>query len=197
MPRRLRIDFAGAIHHVTSRGVRKRDIFLTPGNRIHWLAIVGEACEDFGLSCLAYCQMDNHYHMVIECKTGCLAQAMQRINGHYGQYFNKCHDMTGHLFQGRYHAELIDRDAYLLEVIRYVLLNPVRAGLVREPADWVWSSCGATLGLAPPLPWLDTERVRRLFGATGQAGAMELERFLRVGLPGARPIGWPRPDPTP
>lgn len=197
MGRRPRIDFCGAIHHVTGRGVKKRDIYLSPIDRMQWLAFMGEVCGEFGLACLAYCQMNNHYHVLLRSEQGALSKAMQRLNGRYGGYFNSRHDLTGHVLQGRFHAELVDRDAYLLEVIRYVLLNPVRAGMVGLPTEWVWSSCLATLDLAPAPPWLDVRSVRRLFGLDEYGAVSQLEHFLHAGIGGARPSAKSGSDPVP
>jgi REP element-mobilizing transposase RayT len=186
MARRPRVEYDGAIHHVTGRGVKKRDIYLSPSDRLYWLNLVAEALGEHGGSCLAYCQMNNHYHMVLRSRDGTLSRIMQWINGRYGTYFNRQHDLTGHVLQGRFHAQLVDRESYLGELIRYVLLNPVRAGLVNAPSEWDWSSCQATLDLVAAPAWLDVRSVRRLYGITDGSPTLRLERLLLAAVPGTR-----------
>ena len=157
MPRRLRIEYPNAIHHVTSRGDRQEPIFADDIDRCHLLDIVAEAMRRFDVRALAYCLMGNHFHFVVQTPQANLSRVMRQINGIYTQTFNRRHGKVGHLFQGRFHAAVIDAEAYLLAVARYVELNPVRAGLVASPADWEWSSFRAHIGLTSPLPWLDVE----------------------------------------
>lgn len=156
MSRPLRIEFEGAVYHVTSRGDRREPIFADDTDRQRLLAIVGQAMERFEARVYAYCLMGNHYHFVLCTAQPNLSRLMRHVNGVYTQDFNRRHDKVGHLFQGRFKAVLVDRDAYLLEVCRYVELNPVRAGLVDEPRAWRWSSHAANAGLAPAPEWLDT-----------------------------------------
>jgi REP element-mobilizing transposase RayT len=115
--------------------------------------------ERFDASVLAYCLMSNHYHFVVHTRRANLSRLMQQLNGVYTQAYNRRHDKVGHLFQGRFKGILVDRDAYLLEVCRYVDLNPLRARLVRDPANWPWSSYGAHIGHRPAPAWLDTTAV--------------------------------------
>src|SRR5690349_13339442 len=156
MARPLRIEFPGAVYHVTSRGDRREDIFVDDGDRDALLQILGQALSRFDAQALAYCLMANHYHFVLHTRQPNLSVLMRHINGVYTQTYNRRHHKAGHLFQGRYKAILVDRDAYLLEVCRYVDLNPVRARLVRKPGAWAWSSCRAHLGQAAVPAWLDT-----------------------------------------
>jgi putative transposase len=156
MARPLRIEFPGALYHVTARGDRQEAIFLDDQDRAGFLALLGETCERFGAAVHAYCLMGNHYHVVLSTRAANLSQAMRHLNGVYTQRFNRRHGKVGHVFQGRFKAVLVDRDAYLQAVCRYVDLNPVRAGMVAAPADWAWSSYRALTGLAEALPWLDT-----------------------------------------
>jgi REP element-mobilizing transposase RayT len=161
MARPLRIEFPGAIYHVTSRGDRRELIFDDDLDRQSFLAVVAQAMDHFDASVLAYCLMDNHYHFVIHTRRANLSRLMRQLNGVYTQMYNRRHGKVGHLFQGRFKGILVDQDAYLLEVCRYVDLNPVRARLVRDPAKWPWSSYAAHTGaLAPPV-WLDTAAVHR------------------------------------
>jgi REP element-mobilizing transposase RayT len=155
MSRPLRIEFPGAIYHVTSRGDRREPIYRDDADRQLHLEVIAQAAERFDAQLLAYCQMGNHFHLVIHTRAGNLSRLMRHINGVYTQSFNRRHGLVGHLFQGRFKALLVDRDAYLLALCRYVERNPVAARLVGQPADWAWSSCRAHLGLVPTPPWLD------------------------------------------
>ena len=156
MSRPLRIEFPGAVYHVTSRGDRRESIFADDEDRVALLAIVEQGLERFDAQMLAYCLMGNHYHFVLHTRSANLSLLMRHINGVYSQRYNRRHGLVGHLLQGRFKAILVDRDAYLLQVCRYVELNPVRAALVDDPADWTWSSYRSHVGLAERLAWLDT-----------------------------------------
>jgi REP element-mobilizing transposase RayT len=157
MARPLRIEFRGAVYHVTSRGYRREDIFTDDEDRRGLLEVLAQAMSRFDAEALAYCLMDNHYHFVLHTRQANLSLLMRHINGVYTQAFNRRHHKVGHLFQGRFKAILVDRDAYLLEVCRYVDLNPVRARIVRKPDAWAWSSFRAHVGQATGPEWLDTQ----------------------------------------
>jgi putative transposase len=159
MARPLRIELAGGLHHVTSRGDRREAIYLDDQDRAEWLGVFGEVCDRFNWRCHAYCEMTNHYHLVVETPQANLSKGMRQLNGVYTQRFNRRHGLAGHLFQGRFKAILVERDAYLLELARYVVLNPVRAGMVSEVSAWQWSSYRAMVGLASSPPWLETDWV--------------------------------------
>jgi len=140
MARPLRIEFPGAVYHVTARGNARAAIFLNDDDRRRFLALLTETAGRRGWTCHAYCLMDNHYHLMLETAAANLGRGMRQINGVYTQRFNRAHDRVGHVFQGRYKAILVEKQAYLLELCRYVVLNPVRAGMVAAPGDWAWSS---------------------------------------------------------
>ena len=154
MSRPLRIEFPGAVYHVTSRGDRREPIYRDDVDRQCHLDVLAAALARFDADALAYCLMGNHFHLVVQTHSGQLSRLMRHLNGVYTQAFNRRHGLTGHLFQGRFKAVLVDRDSYLVALCRYVERNPVAAGLVRRPADWRWSSCRAHLGLEPAPPWL-------------------------------------------
>jgi putative transposase len=159
MTRSLRIEFEGELYHVTSRGDRREAIYEEDTDRVWFLEILGAVIETFHWVCHAYCQMGNHYHLVIEAPDGNLAKGMRQLNGVYIQTANRRHARVGHLFQGRYQAILADRAAYLLALTRYVVLNPVRAGLVARPGDWRWSSYLDMVDERSPPDWLATDGV--------------------------------------
>lgn len=159
MARPLRIEFPGAIYHVTSRGDRRESIFEDDEDRRTLLAVLAQATARLDANVLAYCLMDNHYHFVIHTRRANLSRLMQQLNGVYTQDYNRRHSKVGHLFQGRFKGILVDENAYLLEVCRYVDLNPVRARMVRDPGKWPWSSYGAHTGQAPSPVWLDTPAI--------------------------------------
>ena len=156
MARPLRIEFPGAIYHVTSRGDRRDAIFVDDVDREALIDVVATGMSRFDAQVLAYCLMGNHYHFVLHTRKANLSLLMRHLNGVYTQAFNRRHNKVGHLLQGRFKAILVDRDAYLLEVCRYVELNPVRARMVDEPAQWPWSSYRGHVGQAPTPQWLDT-----------------------------------------
>ncbi len=159
MARPLRIQFPGAVYHVTTRGDRQERIFEDTHDREAFLALLARALQRYSAMALAYCLMDNHYHLVVYTRLANLSSLMKHINGITTQAHNRRHGKSGHLFQGRFKAILVDQDAYLLEVCRYVDLNPVRAGMVSNPTDWPWSSYRAHVGTAAVPQWLDTAGV--------------------------------------
>ncbi|HWQ95123.1 MAG TPA: transposase, partial [Gammaproteobacteria bacterium] len=126
MSRPLRLEFPDALYHVTARGDRQEDIFEDDQDRELFLATLGQVISRFNWICHAWCLMDNHYHLLIQTPDGNLSKGMRQLNGVYTQASNRRHRRVGHLFQGRFKAILVDRDAYLLELSRYVVLNPVR-----------------------------------------------------------------------
>ena len=157
MARPLRIEFPGAIYHVTARGDRQERIFVDDADRRALLEVVGQALSRFDAQMLAYCLMGNHYHFVLHTRQANLSVLMRHINGVYTQRFNRRHGKVGHLFQGRFKAILVDRDSYLLEVCRYVELNPARARIAATPQAWFWSSYRAHVGLEQVPIWLDVD----------------------------------------
>ena len=169
MARKPRIHLPGGLYHVMLRGNAGQEIFLTDADRYHLYLLMQEGVERFGHRIHAFCCMSNHIHLVIQPADIPLSRIMQNLAFRYTRWFNKKQRRTGHLFQGRYAAILVDADAYLLALIRYVHLNPVRAGLVENAAAWRWSSHRAYLG-NEALPWLTTEWVLGHFaGKRGDA----------------------------
>ena len=157
MSRPLRIEFPGAVYHVTSRGDRREPIYRDDADRTTHLEVIAQAMDQFEAQVLAYCQMGNHYHLVLHTRQANLSRLMRHVNGVYTQAFNRRHALAGHLFQGRFKAILVDKDAYLLALCRYVERNPVAAGIAAAADDWRWSSYRAhVLAVATP-PWLDSD----------------------------------------
>jgi putative transposase len=132
MTRPLRVEFPGAVYHVTSRGDGREAIYVDDTDRDCFLAVVGQVLDRFAWRCHAYCLMGNHYHLLIETPEANLARGMRQLNGVYTQRFNRQHGRVGHVFQGRYKAIVVQKDKHLLELCRYVVLNPVRAGVVKH-----------------------------------------------------------------
>lgn len=132
MARPLRIEFVGGLYHITSRGNARQHIYFDNRDRTTFLELIDKTRTRFNWYIHAYCLMSNHYHLLIETGTPTLAKGMKLLNGSYTQYFNRKHRRVGHLFQGRYKAILVDKESYLLELARYIVLNPVRASMVRS-----------------------------------------------------------------
>jgi putative transposase len=167
---------SGLLYHVTARGNAKAPIFLTDADREVFLSGLGVARHLDGVLCHAYCLMENHYHLLVETPHANLDDAMQRLNGTYATRFNRHHERTGHVFQGRYGAKLVTDEGYAFAVIRYIAANPVQAGVCASPEDWPWSSYAATAGLTPQPRFL-TSKVLGWFGDRD-----EYRRFVTAGL---------------
>ncbi len=182
MARPLRIEFAGAVYHVTSRGDRREDIFFTDADRKAWLAQLKQVCVRFNWRCHAWCQMTNHYHLIIETAEPNLAQGMRQLNGVYTQYINRAHSRVGHVFQGRYKAILVDKDSHLLELARYVVLNPLRAGMTQDIADWPWSSYTAMIGATSSPDWLQTDWILGQLSPQRDKAREKYIDFVRAGV---------------
>jgi putative transposase len=183
MARPLRLEFPGALYHVTSRGDRREPIFEDNLDRQTLLAVVAKGMQRFDAVVFAYCLMPNHYHFVMQTRQPNLSRIMRHINGVYTQAYNRRHRKVGHLFQGRFKAVLVNRDAYLLEVCRYVDLNPVRAGMVQRPQDWTWSSYCAHTGRDQAPEWLDSAFLHRQLAprAPRREGPGRYEEFVAQG----------------
>ncbi len=171
MARPLRLEFAHALYHVTSRGDRREDIYHDDADRQAWLSVLAQVCKRFNWTVHAYCLMSNHYHLLVETPDANLSAGMRQLNGVYTQLTNRTHGRVGHVFQGRFKAILVDKDNYLLELARYVVLNPVRAGMVQDPGQWRWSSYGAMLmpGWLPGAEWLATDKLLAYFAPDQQS----------------------------
>lgn len=181
MARPRRIEFAGAVYHLTSRGNARQPIYRDEDDRQAFVALLGEVLRRFQWLCHAYCLMDNHYHLLVETRAPTLSLGMRQLNGVYTQRFNQRHGLVGHLFQGRFKAILVERESHLLELCRYVVLNPVRARVVDDPGQWPWSSYRAMGGQAPTPGWLTTDWVLRQFGATRRIAQQRYRQFVLAG----------------
>jgi REP element-mobilizing transposase RayT len=188
MARPLRIEFPGALYHITTRGNARRAIFKSDSDRWRFLETLDDTVERHHWFVHAYCLMPNHYHLLVETPEGNLSTGMRRLNGVYTQKFNHRNKQVGHLFQGRFKAILVDRETYFLELCRYIVLNPVRAGLVDVPEDFAWSSYRAVLGLAPSPDCLVKETVLGYFGKHGRLAREAYQRFVRRGMGGKSPL---------
>lgn len=182
MARPLRIEFPGALYHVTSRGNERKDIFFGDEDRLVFLETLGGVTERFNWLCHAYCLMTNHYHLLVETLDGNLSKGMRQLNGVYTQYVNRTHRRVGHLFQGRFKGILVQKEAYLLELARYIVLNPVRAGLVRRARDWRWSSYRASTGQVPAPRCLNTDWLLSAFGSDRRTALSGYKRFVTQGM---------------
>ncbi|MBI2089155.1 MAG: transposase [Deltaproteobacteria bacterium] len=173
MARPLRIEYAGAHYHVTSRGNERKAIFRDDIDREKFLELIERAVEQFDIRVHAYVLMDNHYHLLLETPRGGLSRALRYLNGVYTQAFNRRHRRVGHLFQGRYKAILVEKDAYLLELSRYIHLNPWRVNRSVDPIKYRWSSLGSYVGARAAPAWLTVRDVMSQFGIKGKRAYRE------------------------
>ncbi len=187
MARQLRLAYAGALYHVTARGNGRQAIYLDDADRHRFLDLLGEEVAQQHWRCYAYCLMGNHYHLLLETPEGDLSGGMRRLNGRYTQGFNRRHHRVGHVLQGRFKSILVEKDAYLLELCRYIVLNPVRAQVVRKVQDWRWSSYRATAGRVIGPRWLDVAGVHRLFHRTTAEAQQRYHQFVREGMDAPSP----------
>jgi putative transposase len=184
MARPLRIEYPGALYHVTSRGNAKAKLFLDDHDYRTFLDVVGFVVRRFNWLCHAYCLLSNHYHMLIETPEGNLSRGMRQLNGIYTQKFNWKRCRSGHLLQGRYKAILVDKDEYLLALSRYLMLNPVRAGIAEFPWEYAWSSYRATLGKEKAPDFLTTDWLLARFGNKNKQdkARRRFADFVRAGM---------------
>jgi putative transposase len=192
MARMPRVQYSGAIHHVTARGASRGTIFRTDHDYSFFLATLAGAIGSTGWECLAYCLMPNHYHLLLETPEPNLSEGMYQLNSTYARRYNWEHDHTGHVFQSRFHTRLVTGEAHLFEALRYVVLNPVRGAIASRPDDWRWSSYRATVGATRSPGWLQSARVLALFAAEAGVAQGEYKTFVHDGialpLSGAPPL---------
>jgi len=182
MARPLRIEYPGAVYHVTSRGNARQAIFLSDADRRKFLDVLADTVEKYNWLCHAFCLLDSHYHLVVETTDPNLSLGMRQLNGVYTQAFNRAHQKVGHLFQGRYKAILVEKGSYLLELCRYVVLNPVRAGMVSEPDEWKWSSYTSTAYAGKVPDYLTIDWVLGQFAEKKTAARQRYRKFVADGL---------------
>jgi putative transposase len=181
MARKPRIDAEGCLHHVMARGNGGQRIFLDERDRPDFLGLVADGVKRFGHSVHAFCLMDNHVHLAIRTGPVPLSRIMQNLMFRYTRLFNERQSKSGHLFQGRFRSIVVDEESYLLEIVRYIHLNPARAKLVRDPSEWPWSGHRAYLGKAET-EFLETSWVLRRFGPAKAEARRRYEAFVLQGL---------------
>jgi len=178
MSRPLRIVPPNSTHHVTARGVRKLPTFFDDIDYARYVELLGLAAVRFGWLVPSYCLMPNHVHLLVVVPLGNLSQGMQWLHGTYAQWFNRRHGLQGHVFDGRFRSKLVEGEQYRFHVQRYIEMNPNRAGLVRHPAEWRWSSHRAIMGLAPAPPWLDIATTLGWFGVRPDVARRRYAKFV-------------------
>jgi putative transposase len=185
MPRRLRLQAPDVLYHVGSRGVEKRSIFeRAPRDREYFMGLLDEVVHRFHWRLYAFCLMGNHFHLVLDTPEANLSVGMQYLKGDYAQWLNDAAGREGALFERRFWARHASNEAYVLELSRYVVLNPVRAGWVRSPEEWIWSSYAATVGLERCPRFLRADGLLSWHGG-GREGRHRYARFVRdaIGMP--------------
>jgi REP-associated tyrosine transposase len=178
MARKPRVEVPGGVHHVYARGNGKQRIYLSNRDRRVYVSLLGEVVVRQEWRCLSYCLMDNHVHLLLETPEPNLGAGMCRLQGMYAQAFNRRHGRSGHVFQGRFGSVVVKTDEQLLMAARYIVRNPVEAGLCEQPGDWCWSSHAATINGRRP-PWLDVARLLGYFGAAGGEPRERYAEFVR------------------
>ena len=184
MARPLRIEYPGALYHITSRGNARQKIFISDIDRKAFLDLLDTTIKRYRWICYAYCLMDNHYHLVIETPEGNVSRGMRHLNGVYTQKYNWHNKKTGHVFQGRFKAILVDKDSYLLQLCRYVLLNPIRAKTVDHPEKWRWSSYRQLIGKEKPSDFLTIDWILGQFSHKKRDAQKLFEGFVIEGIRG-------------
>lgn len=188
MARPLRIQYPGALYHITARGNAKQTIFFDDRDRRVFLQELEKVLRMDNWRCHAHCLMGNHYHLLIETCEPNLAHGMRQLNGLYTQRFHAHHGTVGHILQGRYKAFLIEKETYLQEVARYIVLNPVRARMVKNPSEYAWSSYRTTAGHRSAPSWLTVDSTLQNFAASRHRAQLAYRDFVRAGIGAASPM---------
>jgi REP element-mobilizing transposase RayT len=176
MTRPPRLDAAGTVTHVIARGNERRPLFRDDADREKYLELLAGACGKHGARVFAYCLMPNHVHLALQTGEAPLSRVVHEVHSRYARYFNRRYDRAGHLFQGRFQGLLVDRDAYLLELVRYIHRNPVKARLAARPEEFAWSSHAAYLGSAPA--WLATGEALALLAGSRPKARRLFQEFV-------------------
>jgi putative transposase len=179
MPRPQRVQLAGGIYHVMSRGVRGASLYTEAHERARFLDLLANACDRYEWQTFGYCLMGNHYHLVVRTMEPTLSRGMQWLNGCYARWFGDRHGHEGHVLFRRFHSVLVESDAQLVNTLRYVLRNPVAAGLCARPEDWRWSSYAATMGNGAPPRFLVTDWFLDQFGDHPDQARANFTAFIR------------------
>jgi len=182
MARPLRLEFSGAVYHVTARGNARETIFADDRDRQHFVDLFAQEVEQQHWRCYAWCLMDNHFHLLFETPEPNLISGMRRLNQVYTQFFNRRHQRVDHLFQGRYKSIVVEKQRHLLELCRYVVLNPVRAGMAPTADEWPWSSYRATVGQCAQPAWLRADWVLSQFDPHPQLARAAYRHFVAEGM---------------
>lgn len=191
MARPLRIQFPHAVYHVTSRGNERKPIVRDDDDRNRFIQTLAGMVEQYNVICHAWVLMDNHYHLLIETPDANLSRAIRHLNGLYTQAFNRRHNRVGHLFQGRFKAIVVEKEAYLMALCRYIVLNPIRARIVQQPGAWRWSSYRASAGEEPIPSWLHMDWLLAQFGTERNQATAAYVRYVNEGIPQGEDI-WSR-----
>ena len=176
--RKLRVQLADIPYHVSARGNRREEIVRDMRDGSRFLAILREVVLRREWTCLCYCLMTNHYHLVVQSPAPDLARGMRELNHLVARTFNRRHGYEGHLFERRYWSEIIETDEYLLNTVRYIALNPVRAGLTVKPEDWPWSSYAASIGLRRPEDFVNVDALLDMLAPTRERSEQALHDFV-------------------
>jgi REP element-mobilizing transposase RayT len=182
MARPLRIAFPGAFYHITARGNEGREIFKSLRDREQFLSYLESAVRRYDAVIHVYCLMGNHYHLLLETPSANVSQILRHINGAYTTYFNTKRDRSGHLFQGRFKAILVNADQYAVELSRYIHLNPVRAGVARHPEEYLWSSCAYYTGGKRKPDWLSLDFILNYFDSTVSSSQSQYREFVNASV---------------
>ena len=182
MGRPLRLEYPGALYHITARGNERREIFSDETDRRYFLEMLKEYHERFDLIIHSYVLMSNHYHLVIETPIGNIIKIMHGINSRYTGYYNRKYGRIGHLFQGRYKAILVDKESYLVVLSRYVHLNPVRAGMVDNPQDYQWSSYNGFILKSKAEDWIQYDWILGVFSKNGSVARKKYREYVNIDI---------------
>jgi REP element-mobilizing transposase RayT len=183
MTRLARASLVGELHHVYARGAARQNVFVDAHDRRRYLALLSRVTRRMSWSCLTYCLMGNHMHLLVETGVPALSSGMQRLHGEYAQTFNRRHALSGHVFQRRFEARPVTSDEQLWATVAYIVNNPVKDGFCERPEAWPWSSHAAILdGTAPP--WLDEPRLFAYLAAHGGDPRVTYAELVK----GARPL---------
>lgn len=180
-------DFVhGGAYHVYSRGSNRQAIFMFDSDRVDFLSCLDRVVRQYEVTCLTYCLMSNHFHLVVETRDAKLSQAMKALNGRYSLRFNRRHDRDAHLFKNRFGAVLQTSEPQLLWTLCYAVSNPVAKGMCANPEEWPWSSYRASIGLVDPPSFLAVDRLLSYFGDTSKQAVARYREL--VAAPGESPV---------